>query len=242
MTEDTQDEINFQDSELPATSTAAEEKTSLHQQQHQLSLALEESQQQVKQLQRVIYFLRERSEESHLEAKHLKEVFQTAQETISAVSQQYAAVQSENSDLNRMFSEEQKSRQEANEEIHALQHQFENLKNAVFTSKQELVASNQQVENLQQENAHLNHALQERDQCLKALENEIAAVKQTLVRGMREMQGLESRTREAIHDKASLANKLHFVQQIAEKQKGELHALQNQLKESSASISWKQRT
>jgi hypothetical protein len=53
-----------------------------------LSKSLTDSQQHAKQLERVIQFLRERGEESHLEAKQLRDEFQSSQSTITSLSQQ----------------------------------------------------------------------------------------------------------------------------------------------------------
>lgn len=202
---------------------------------------LEESQQHAKQLQRVIYFLRERSEEAHLEAKQLKEEFQITQETIATLSKECEASKAEINDLQNRLLKEQTNRQEAEEEVKSLQFQFENLKNAVTTAKQELISSNQLAQSLQVQYSKLDQTLQEKDHSLLTLENEIAIIKQNFVKGLREMQALEARYQEAIHDKAALANKLHLVQQHVEKQKEDsqvtLQHHANQIEQLNATLS-----
>lgn len=199
-----------------------------HEDNKKLKLDLEESQQYAKQLQRVIHYLRERSEESHLEAKQLKEDIQSSHEAISTLSDECATAKAEINRLKQQLAEEQEKRQEACEEVQSLQLQFKNLKNAVFNSKKDLLSSNQLAEDLRIQNAKYDKALQERDRGLEALEHEIATIKHSLVRGLREMQALESRCQDAVQNKVSLANKLHLTQQQAEKQKEEFYTLHSQ--------------
>lgn len=130
-----------------------------------LTLSIEESQQHAKQLQRVIYFLREKSEEARLEVNQFKEDLEEAHQTIATLSQQHQIAKEEAANLNLHLEEKQNSLQDAQDEITALQHQFEHLKNMVATTRQQLNISEQSLSAASQQaeqQRNENHLLRDR--------------------------------------------------------------------------------
>lgn len=136
------------------------EREALQKQQEEnkkLILSLEEGQQHAKQLQRVIHFLREKSDEAHLEVKQLKEELQASQGEIAALSQQNNSSKAEAAASLQQLEHKELSLKEAQEEISTLQQQFEHLKTAVSSAQQQLCASEHSHNTIAQQEERLRH-------------------------------------------------------------------------------------
>lgn len=108
--------------------------------EQQLMQQLLESQQHAEQLDRVIKFLRGKSEEAHLESKQLEKEFSDSVENVTALKT---------------------SNQEMTQELQALQLQFRELKNQVYTTQKERDQTKALLGDIQGKSVNLSHVEQE---------------------------------------------------------------------------------
>ena len=127
---------------------------------------LEESRQHAKQLQRVIYFLREKAEEAHLEVNQFHQDLESAHQTIKIQSEQYETAKDNAILLQKQLEQKQLQLNESQEEVSSLQQQFEYLKKNVLTTRQQYNSSEhslsialQQVEQFNNDNTQLRERL-----------------------------------------------------------------------------------
>lgn len=202
-----------------------------------------DSRQHSEQLERVVQFLRERSEEARLETKQLQEEYQKAQETIKLLTNKLEEAETAQKAVSAQLVSSEKNHMEAKEEIKGLQQQFSDLKNKIHLLKTELEAASsakeeigQRYEKVHAQNEHLQEELRKRSQSLEDLEKETLLIKQSLVRGLREAKEIEAAFQETVKDKVATAAKLLQSQHYIDKQREQIHLLQEKLDASSVSV------
>ena len=226
---------------------AAEQKQGyeqvLEKEQHQIEKLIEqkkkleeekaEEKQHGEQLERVIQFLRERSEEARLETKQLEEDYQKSQETITSLKEQLQDFERKQIQNENLLKQMEKEKGELKEEIEILIKQFEELKQKIkgletdltqaIHSKTELhdlyESTSQQKENALKE-------LEDKSAHYDRLEKEVLLIKQSLVRGLREVKELDSHYQETVQDRMTTAAKLIQSHHHIDRQKEQYDLLQ----------------
>lgn len=234
--------ILMQKQDLEMTSEKEKEAIrSLEIDKENLHTALSESRQHSEQLERVIQFLRERSEEAKLEAKQLREEFLGAQDTLLKVSKDLEDAKVKENQYSLLLEQEKALSHDAENEIQALRIQFDTLRikfNEINSNLQKSTLDQQEitkvVQSLEIEKENLKQQLDQKTANFEHLQNEIAVIKQTLIRGIREAKELENRYTEAVREKVAILGKAHQLQQLSEKQSEEIGSLRDALKTSSA--------
>jgi hypothetical protein len=100
-------------SERPASTQDKENVQALKENNAALSRALADNQRHSKQLERVIHFLRERSEEVSLEANQLREEFQASQQQVALLMEQHKTAQKEAHLITQQLTAQQASQEDA---------------------------------------------------------------------------------------------------------------------------------
>lgn len=132
-------------------------------------IALSDSQQHTKQLERVILFLRERAETSHLELKQVQEELKKRDLLFLAVNQEFDALKDESEFFRQQFRIERSSKIEAEEELHAIRSQWQQLQQAARNA----ASSTQTIKNLVQEKYQLEAALLSKDDEIALAEKQL---------------------------------------------------------------------
>ncbi len=198
-----------------------------------LEKELNENRQHIVQLERALQFLREKAEEAKLESKQLNNEFQKAQEMIQQLSDQQSSTFEEHTIAAAKFSQEQKEKNVLAEEVEALHQQAIEMRGRFFALQHTLQDKQAKLENIQSElletkssHAFLLQDFNEKTQALKGCEREIALIKQSLIRGVREAKEIEAQYIETVKEKASMHAKLLQSQHIIEEQRTRIHGLQ----------------
>jgi chromosome segregation ATPase len=200
---------------------------------------LNEKQQHSEQLERVIQFLRERSQEAQLELKQLREEYQNSQVTVNQLNEQVNRSSAENLKQRELLQQEKKEKEEVYAEMKLLQTQFESLRHLIHSINLELNQAHadlnlkdQEHEILKKEKLDLEVSLTEKMKCLEVFEKEISLIKQTLIRALREAKELESIYHETVKEKVTITAKLHQFQYQIEKYREQENSLKNQVETS----------
>lgn len=135
----------------------------------ELEEALEDSQRQRKQMERLLKFLRERAEGSKLESQHLQKDLKIAQDTIASLTQQYKTAkdklgkQPPGLSQNSIQSPVQNPQdlQESQEELLALRLQFKALKDQIQVGKKQILLLQEQIDNQKGQNSDTFQASEE---------------------------------------------------------------------------------
>lgn len=149
--------------------------------QEQLLASLQESKQHSEQLERVIQFLRERSEETHLELNQFKGDYQTALQEIETLRDAFGKAQADWDAQYRQQQEEQKQHAETVEELIALQEQLASLRSLLAASETRAVENHNRWQASEEALAHANseiHYLQQALAEVKAIVNDVEAENQ----------------------------------------------------------------
>lgn len=185
-----------------------------------LAAEVVEKQQHVEQLERVIQFLRERSEEAHLEANQLQEEYQKIQENNTKLSEELKAASQEMDEQGKALFHERNQKNEIAEELQTLQGQFELLKQTVQASRQsaskyevEASQASKVAEELKSEKGHLEELLRQKTVAFESVEHEIVSLKEELSRGQRDIKQIEKNYLESVNEKVIAVNKWHQLQQ-----------------------------
>ncbi len=199
---------------------------------------LKENQQHSKQLERVIYFLRERAEEARLEAKQFEDVFEKSQEESERLTQQLIRTQEELAKTKLDLQTEKLEKEEGQEEIQNLQSQFFDLKENLQHKQQTLqklestlTLAQEQVKTKDEQTIQLTAVLSEKNNIIELFEKEIVLIKQSLMRGIREAKEIEAKYIEIVKEKTSLLSKHHHAQNQIDKQQQHLEQSQVHLKQ-----------
>lgn len=184
-----------------------------------------ESRQHAEQLERVIQFLRERLQEAQLELKELHEEFNNSQEMSKK--------------LNDLLQQGIREKTETQGEIDALHTQFATLKQQLehieheLKEKTVLLEENRiQKEKFFTEKQLLEVKLDDKAKTLEIFERELALIKQTLVRALKEAKEIEEHYRNTVKEKVTVMAKLHQAQQQLEVYREQEKSLKNQLEHS----------
>jgi len=216
---------NEQKQELESLLTKEREVLDLLKQKSEQAIQdLAESNKRGEQFERVIQFLRERSQEAHLETNQLHEEYQGSQEAVLSLNKQNKEMAEKLEGLKTSLQLEENAKTEALEELLALQGQLKQLKKLIATYQEEKEQQGQSskstlknFELVSQEKQKLENLLKEKNDAFDFVSKEIDLIKQTLVRGLREAKDLESRYLEAVNEKMVLSNKYQQIQeQLAE--------------------------
>lgn len=195
---------------------------------HSLQVAFEEGKQQKEQLERVIQFLRERSEEFNLEAKQLKEDYQGALETILHLREQHENLDVLSRDYAEQIRTSNEEKTEALQELESVHKQLENLK----TTLQESQSLTEGQKFLIEENQQLKKQLDEQTQAWDQTQHEIQAIRQTLIRTVKDSKKLEIQFQEVLNERISLSNRAAQLQNLLDLQIEQTRLCQEQLLES----------
>ena len=198
--------------------------------------ALQESKKHAEQLERVIHFLRERSEEAQLELLQLRQDYQTLQTNFAASQIQVEAARKEIEQQQVLLQKERSARQETAEEWEALQGQFSALKaqihllqNELKSSRAEIAAEKQRNETLDQTLAATENKLRGEERRRESCDQEVARIKQTLIRAVREAQELQAHYQAVVEEKISLFSKCRQTQSLLDRERNQQAALQHKL-------------
>lgn len=223
--------------ETSLESTLAKIK-SLEAEKEALNKTLADSLQHGTQLERVIQHLRKRSEEAYLEADQLSVEFHNSRLSIETLTQDLKRTRGELDGSKRSLLEERNEKEELIAELKILQGQFEILKKKVIQSEELVRKRDDALENgkkiifqLQQEKLLHEHQNKENKAVYQSILEEIALIKQALVRSLREAKELETHYFQAINEKASLVQKAKQMQKRTEGQSQQITELQNQLQD-----------
>ncbi len=204
-------------------------KSFIQQEENQKLLnTLEENKQQKEQLERVIQFLRERSEEFNLESKQVKEDYQGALESIIQLREQINQLSAGTSDQALILHRTAEEKADLEEELHSVQKQLENLK--VTLQESQSLTEGQKF--LIEENQDLKHQLEEQTNAWNQTQHEIHTIKQTLIRTVKDSKKLEIQFQEVLNERISLANRAAQLQNLLDLQIEQTRLCQEQLLES----------
>ena len=194
---------------------------------YSLQNTLSEGKQQNEQLERVIQFLRERSEEFNLEAKQLKEDYQASLETIVLLREQQGqldkAVEAGKDSVR--IAQEEKS--ETIEELNMVHKQLQNLKAALGDLQK--VSENHVA--LMEENQLLKMKLDDQSRAWDQTQHDIQTIRQTLLRTLKDSKKLEVQYEEVLNERISLANRAAQLQNVLDLQIEQTRLSQEQLLE-----------
>lgn len=202
---------------------------------------LEQTREHANQLERIVKFLRERSEEDQAAIKQYKidlissqELFQKLQKELLLLQNQFEAAKN-----SVVHTDEEK--QELNNELTALKIQLEQLKRALVESQTNnltletaLKEADKTTENVKDNALKLTEQLNRQNALVDDVKKEVEIIKQALIRGMREAHELEARFKDSIQEKVAVLNKFHQARQILEKQEREIQSLKEELIHSKA--------
>lgn len=195
---------------------------------HKLQMALDEGKQQKEQLERVIQFLRERSEEVSLEAKQLKEDYHGALETIMQLREQQNFLETTVHEIKDQLNGVSGERSEAQEELQNVHKQLNSLKTTLQESQNFTEAQKFLIE----ENQQLKKQLEDHTQAWDQTQHEIQTIRQTLLRTLKDSKKLEIQFQEVLNERISLANRAAQLQNLLDLQIDQTRLSQEQLVES----------
>lgn len=197
---------------------------SLREKNQELSKSLSIAQRHSEQLDRALKHLHERSQEAYLELNQFREDFQRSQEAVRNLTEQLQLLQNRLHESTQELHAVQSEKQEAFDEVHTLQGQFGALKAKVLEGQDALKAA-------AKEKLQLEVHLAEKTQLLNQLENDLAVIKQTLSKGMKEAKDIEGLYLSVVNEKALLHDKSTHLGQLLDNHDGEIKILQQQLEE-----------
>ncbi len=116
------------------------ECSSLQEEKRQIQGDIKDRCLHIEQLERVIQFLRERSQEAQLELNQLREEYQSSQEVILNLQEQLSIYKSQCIQSDEVFKQTENDKQEALSEIILLQNQIEQIKSQIEKKQEELNA------------------------------------------------------------------------------------------------------
>lgn len=114
--------------------------------------------------------------------------------------------------------------QEAQLELSQLGEEFEAAQNS-------LGQLNAEHKQLNEENRYCKEKLQEKDQVIAIFEKELALIKQTLIRALKEAKDIEGSYQNTVKEKASTLVKLHQAQQQIEALRESVHKLEERVEQ-----------
>lgn len=192
-----------------------------------LQNALNDGKQQGEQLERVIQFLRERSEEFNLEAKQLKEDYQVALETIVLLREQQTKLEAAIEAGKQTIQQANEEKNETVEELEMVHKQLENLKIALA----DLQKTSENHVALLEENQNLKSKLEYQSSAWDQTQHEIQIIRQTLLRTLKDSKKLEVQYEEVLNERISLANRTAQLQNMLDLQIDQTRIAQEQLLE-----------
>lgn len=148
----------------PSTHILEHHKPKDDQQLLQLQNALSEAQLHNKQLDRVIKFLRERAEESHLEAKQLRTEFQQQQDNLAFLTKKLSEANESNQSLTFNLQAEQKNSKELQNQKNT---EIENLNNQIAKLQEE-------TKNIENDLNAFKNSCEDKDTALKIAQQHLA--------------------------------------------------------------------
>lgn len=196
----------------------------LHAEKQQLEADAKDRCLHIEQLERVIQFLRERSQEAQLELNQLRGEYQTAQDAILTLQKQLDVRCSEMAVADKAQMEMDQQKQQALAEITSLQVQQAELKSEIEKLQEKGRSGKAKFENLRtdfelqaKKYGDLELLLAKKNDALAHFDKEIGLIKQTLVRAVREAKEIESLYKETVQEKIHAITKIHQHQQQLEK-------------------------
>lgn len=196
----------------------------------ELEIALEDSQRQRKQLERVLKFLRERADGAKLESLQLKKELQTLQDKAALLT----AVSAKPS-----FSP---NKVEDKHELEALQLQLKQLKEQIFTTRQQNDKSQLDLKKEQLESEKLRELLQD-SQCKNSAQNHTQDHLESALKNIKnESEAKDQELKLAQQHLAKKMKEASYFSEKCEEQKLELGNLQKLLVEAQAKASAAQQT
>ncbi len=190
----------------------------------------------IEQLERVIQFLRERSQEAQLELNQLRGEYQSAQDVMAAMRQDLDLRQAELAQADTVCKQSEELKHEALVEVASLQAQQEKLKGEIEKLQRDISHDKAQFEALQcdfarqvQANAELELTLGKKNEALESFDKEIGLIKQTLLRAVREAKELEALYLETVQEKINAVTKIHQYHQQLEKYRENQSIYKNEL-------------
>lgn len=231
--EQKQDFEQLREKELQQIQTLEEEKK-------KLAFELGESRQHSEQLDRVILFLRERSEEARLETKQWQEEHQRLQEKVDELKHKLEESEGNSQSLKNRLEDSTTQQQELQSESNSLVNQFSELKQKIqwLQTQVDNAKTNETTlqNNLQatfEQKELLSKRLIEKTEQFEILEKEVLLIKQSLLKGLRETKELNANYQLLAKDKADTNAKLAQSQNHIDRQREEIHRLQLKLEEGS---------
>jgi chromosome segregation ATPase len=213
----------------------------LQQGNEQLQAQLLEKSQHVEQLERVIKFLRDKSEENLLASKQFKDDFEVSQESVNSLKQQLHDANEQLTSLKHTILHTSQDKEDLQEELQVLHSQLEIVKRSSSDSQKDslkletaLREAQKTAQQEQQLSLKLTEQINQQAQQLEVARKEIDLIKQALIRGMKEANEIEARFKESVQEKVAALSKFHHVRHLLEKQELETHRLQEELKQAQA--------
>ena len=192
-----------------------------------LKNTLEERKQQIDQLERVIQFLRERSEEINLEANQLKEDHHEALKAITDLRQQEGSQEERLTEMGTLLSRANIDAADARDELVFVHKQLENLKKAVVLAE----ARTQDQGSLIQENHELKNRLETQTAAWDQTQQEIHTIRQSLLKTLKDSKKLEIQYEEVLNERIALSNRAAQLQNRLDLQIDQTRICQEQLVE-----------
>jgi chromosome segregation ATPase len=189
------------------------------------SQELKDAKEKEQQLERVIQFLRKRTEESHLGLNDLDGQFQKTQTTLKGVSEDLEKARREIQDLNQALDEERHQKLQLEKALHQLQSEHERLRSSTLSEQQ----------------INFANELRERDASIDSLRNELDRFRQKALKEIQsaheELQHKELVLKETFEAKQQsleikerdYLQQIHFLQE-------EKQLLQSQLEEAGQAV------
>lgn len=192
-----------------------------------LESELDEKKQQQEQQERVIQFLRERSEEFNLEAKQLKEDYQSSLETIMQLREELSKQDAEQRDNQQRLEKSAREKSELEEELQLVVRQLENIKQALEETQN--LTQDQKIQ--LEENLRLKSQLDEQTRAWEQTQHEIQTIRQSLVRTLKDSKKLEIQFQEVLNERISLSNRAAQLQNLLDLQIDQTRMCQEQILE-----------
>lgn len=193
---------------------------------------LSESRQHAEQLERVIQYLRERSEESKLELNEIEEEFQNSRNVIAALTQELKSSHEETESLSKRLQHEQFEKNEAFAELSALQSQFDVLKNKINEQQIEINSKNaivqeasENYESINLEKVKLGELVQEKTQYIEEIKKEFDSIQNDYHLSMQEIKNFETLYQKALDEKHACESEMTRLNEIFDTQKREIDSL-----------------
>lgn len=166
----------------------------------------------------------------------LQEQFRQSCQTIAGLTEQMQQLKQEAGATAEKLSREQKEKSEVEGELKAILAQFNTMRTRVMDAQKTVVdhkktAQESQflVQTLKEEKKVLEKQGEEQAKAIAQFDQEVEAIKQTLLRAMREAKEMETRYLETVNERVSAVNKSHQLQQSSDKQREEIAQLREQI-------------